>query len=1677
MRKFSKGSRLLSALLVLAMVLSIVPVTAFAAVGDLSNVSTGLTGNIDTSDTISLPIKILDYEADGMLFEYAEAYAGVSGIEAAKTAGDFGATWYEDYTTRTSVGGSINTGNYWSDVTLALKTGNYANYTRATWAGNTTANWTGNRAGVVLADFGENTSTLTTDQIRYMVVVFRSNVRSGNFTVGINCSKTNGAGSTGNYTGNLAVTTESNTYWTYAVLDLKNGSLGSNWSTRGTVYGVYVGLPIDASGEWMDIAHVAFFSDADQATAFGEYALTDGSDRGDNRAFGLLRSSRTQSGGTNYAGIVDNSNTNTVEQLNTYGDTTSIDFSTIDSLGYTLLGTFGDNGIANVGLLESTLSAEGYPVYKEEVVAYLAGLLKHSLEITERTSDGWKNYRYVKGTASSIYGGTDLATALRTKINGTTGSYAAASAKDLVGTWSEVSGNIASYYDAAYFLLNSIFVSGSYNEEQDDYDYLVLSAGTDSKSEDKIYVFDGGFSTSSTPSSASSAVQYDETNNTIQNTTAAGKAHFVYEGSNTTTLNPFLPVTDKNNEDGQTINPYYQDDGVINGIKKQTNKDTLYQRNYNFAMVSEGEFVYHEEDELFFEFEGDDDVYLFINGELVMDIGSAHSIDSVRFELNDYVNAAKAGTLGSNARNEALALEEGNTCSFKFYYMERHSYGSNIRICTNIKVTDPSMNTAKTAWQDGIKLDFGSVVDKDKVVEYGFAITNNGEENLYNLTFTDNDIGVTLDPTNGLTVTGERVYDTKGGTLEASDLTAVVSHPDYSDITVTFADNNALKAFLKTLASDAVLEAGGGLWSNSTVLIRGIGYKLSAEQAKAGKFDNTVFTTSTNKTESKKLQGQAAMRVYVPADPMYYQWAGHNLEVELEKLVEDISNAAAQEDNPLYDPDFALTTDSVDSIAEVTKIGTATDYNEVVYADGKLTINYPTAGSYVFYIKITYNKSANSIIVPVLVNVTSVQDSVYVLDYGLQVSLTESGELTKNDTLTVPGRSTTYELEGMTDSNQVSYTPNYIIFPDPTTELEGNYGTYTLKGDTLTYLPTAFLEGMDPIYLAMRVHETDFTPSNTISGKDIDINNEVEMYKTVFTLPANVVYYEDDFPAIKYKTDESGTGTTNTIERVGSSSGKTQSNDQSEQYGHDATYENTTVDETSAGTLTTITINKSGMVAYFTFKGTGFELIGRTNAYDSATLTVTVKQGDTVVKNIPVITEFDNGNNGGEEEIYQVPVIRVNGLEHGTYTVEISGVPARDYKNKDSEGNPTIIPTMLYLDGLRIYQPIADEDENGNNVEDEDEYYLDTEKDAEFIELRNQIAEGRVAAVTYSETDGLTVNTGTSTWTENLNKDDDTTSYLGNEVTSVDEYLLEGPNNEVYMNGTNGNSALVFYVTEAEGAKTHSLQIAVRGLDYGLFFAGAETGVEAPIEYGVYDAETDMFGWKRVVTCTSSTEQYYVIDYTQCYKDNNGRYQIVIRVDDGDASHALASFSSLKLTGLTLVKVEGNGEAADIRFTEGTLYEKVVSAEDAVEAASVDAAETETEATEAQETENTEATDSTEVTETEETTAEETEAVENITSDAETVWVEADASTYVLFNAVHRQMEATEVVNDEETEPEETVPEETTPEESVPEETEPEETEPEEPSIELSEALEYIRNRFKKISEMIDFLNNFWGKR
>ena len=922
------------------------------------------------------------------------------------------------------------------------------------------------------------------------------------------------------------------------------------------------------------------------------------------------------------------------------------------------------------------------------------------------------------------------------------------------------------------------------------------------------------------------------------------------------------------------------------------------------------------------------------------------------------VAAAKAAGETPSARDQALALDDGNVYTFSFFYMERHSYGSNIRINTNIHITDPQIVSEKVAWQDGESIDYGSIIDEEKIVEYGFSIENTGNENLYDLSYRDDDIGITLDVDNGLTVTGERVTDLDGDTLEATDLVIELTGPGYDPIIVTFNEigddkgNTELKQFLTNIQSDVALESRGGLWKGNKVLVRGIGYKLSDEQINEGVFDNTVFTGAKNYWRDHTLQGQATMRVFIPADPMYYQWAGKVLEVSKDKLIADVLAAAGQEDNILNGKVPNLSAGNVDKIEITTRTGNVTTGNQYVTLDSSydMTISYPTAGSYVFYLKITYTYEGeeSDVTVPVLANVTSVEDSVYVLDYGLTANLEDTIDLTK-DKVTVPGRKTEYFLEGITGAAP-SYSPNNITFAaDADNVIACADGTYTLADKKLTYKPTDFMEGLDTVSAAVRVKEQDFTTANAIGT--VDINNEVEMYKQVTVLPATVVYYEDNFPAITYPEVESiieadGTAT-NLKNVVTKDAGKElqQSVDQKENYGHDNVYQVASNTSSSGGTLTTLTIYTGHTEGpSFKFNGTGFELICRTTAEAGATIYATVTDpAGNVVKRIPVITEFDNGADGGSEKIYQVPILRVDGLDRledgQQYTVTITGFVKHDYSGE----TPKAVPAYLYVDGLRIYQPLGETNEN----------YTPEENGATFTEIRNLIADSKVAVAEYEEvsseedemvTVAVSIGSGTQvntqTWVENRNGDgiteiEDEPYYVENVVNSVDKYLLYGPNNEVYLEGTDSYEALVFYVkeTDAEDA-VHNLQVAMRAIDRGLFMGTAkegsdDVGLEARIKYAVAN-EDGSIEWKTITDLYSTTEQYYTIDYTKCpYDAEKGYYQVIITVTDPDEDeveydniNSMVSFSTLKYNNLEVVGDLFNNEAT-VSYVGGLLKENV----------------------------------------------------------------------------------------------------------------------------------------------------------
>ena len=94
-------------------------------------------------------------------------------------------------------------------------------------------------------------------------------------------------------------------------------------------------------------------------------------------------------------------------------------------------------------------------------------------------------------------------------------------------------------------------------------------------------------------------------------------------------------------------------------------------RNYHFTYEIHNSFTYQGNE--IFNFTGDDDVWVFINNKLAVDIGGIHSVKSKWVILN----ASKAAELG---------LVVGNDYNFDFFFAERHTSQSNFRIETSIQL-------------------------------------------------------------------------------------------------------------------------------------------------------------------------------------------------------------------------------------------------------------------------------------------------------------------------------------------------------------------------------------------------------------------------------------------------------------------------------------------------------------------------------------------------------------------------------------------------------------------------------------------------------------------------------------------------------------------------------------------------------------------------------------------------------------------------------------------------------------------------------------------------------------------------------------------------------------------------------------------------------------------------------
>ena len=110
--------------------------------------------------------------------------------------------------------------------------------------------------------------------------------------------------------------------------------------------------------------------------------------------------------------------------------------------------------------------------------------------------------------------------------------------------------------------------------------------------------------------------------------------------------------------------------------------------NYSYAMSVSASFKYVKGQ--YFEFRGDDDVWVFINNKLVVDIGGVHQKVEGAVDL------------------DTLNLKEGREYPFHIFYAERHATGSNFKMRTSINLQ--KQNTYLDSIDDAKKSDITGIL-------------------------------------------------------------------------------------------------------------------------------------------------------------------------------------------------------------------------------------------------------------------------------------------------------------------------------------------------------------------------------------------------------------------------------------------------------------------------------------------------------------------------------------------------------------------------------------------------------------------------------------------------------------------------------------------------------------------------------------------------------------------------------------------------------------------------------------------------------------------------------------------------------------------------------------------------------------------------------------------------------
>lgn len=503
----------------------------------------------------------------------------------------------------------------------------------------------------------------------------------------------------------------------------------------------------------------------------------------------------------------------------------------------------------------------------------------------------------------------------------------------------------------------------------------------------------------------------------------------------------------------------------------------------------------------------------------------------------------------------------------------------------------------------------------------------------------------------------------------------------------------------------------------------------------------------------------------------------------------------------------------------------------------------------------------------------------------------------------------------------------------------------TVNRDTMTYELTKPLTQVEVITYIIRSTGNEKHPSSGVERTQ----NDYDLGK-IYIVPATSMYYEENFGSLV--TVQNGSGTWTIPEKApifdadGNLIGRRQEpgvvgTDNDSSYGCDGSYLSDRAD--SYGTSYEGDTTNGPIRFFYSFTGTGTSIYART-AQDTGYIQVKLFEGErttnaelagTDYKNIYYRDTYYKAENGNSATtLYNVPVYSETNLPYGTYTVLVT-VAKKDTPTLNTDNDKGGAGNKFYLDGIRVYQPLQRVDENGNIVTGTTDantkyntitqkalsaYTIDGEANVEVITLRQKLIS--------DNEDGISGWDNFVVLTDNGN------------VTTAEDYVSAGPKEELYLaSGQTVTFALKSW--HREGYLLHLGMKAPGG--YGKLLVGSNTYelrntveqyYDITARYSVlqnkYEQARNTDGC-LLYTDGSGKEVYEGKDGYFYYTANNAKvgeevdltpvddttkpYQVAIftLTVPEDANGAIVSLTNLKLTGeYEFTLVEERGRTIDV---------------------------------------------------------------------------------------------------------------------------------------------------------------------